>query len=179
MLEGYEHPIVAAGELAAAMTPKQLAGFLWYQRSDKAPLWFPSRACERFTRRLEKLWCDAKGAPNSHYLFAVLPEALAFIEASFADAAVPALVDEKTGLPVAPREPGTAFLAPLVITVAAETGWTEEHIMRLPLARLWQYLKIIRRRHESGPSVEHSVVARYRSLCLAETNAELRRLAGS
>lgn len=179
ILDGYEHPLVGSSARAALTTPAELIWFLWYQRADQRPLWFPRLASSRFASRCSRAWLDAAGRPTAAYTFNALPEALAYIEAAFADSATPRRINEVTGQPEPVRESSTSFLAPLVMTLAGATGWSEQHILNLPLARLWQYLKIHRDEQRVGPGAEHSTVARLRSQCLQETNAELRRLAAS
>lgn len=179
ILDGYEHPLVG-GEAAAKLTPPSaMAWFLWYQRADQRPLWFPAWRGARHEARCRRAWLDRAGNPTAAYTFGVLPEALAYIHAAFADSEVPSRIDEKTGQPLATRESGTAFLAPIVMALAGATGWTEAHILHLPLARLWQYLKIHRATQRTGPTAEHSTLARLRSQCLQETNTELARSSSS
>lgn len=38
--------------------------------------------------------------------------------------------------------------ASLVATLASEFGWTEREIMQMPIKRVWQYARIIQKRHD-------------------------------
>jgi hypothetical protein len=159
--DGYECPLTAGDWRDTA--PAQLHWFAWLLRADMEAGDF---ARWRFIRRMRRRHRDAA-------LFAAdLAATAEYVERHFADASAPKRLDPRTGQPVAARAPGTNWLAPLVVGLACETGWTEQQILSLPLGRLWQYLRILDQRKNPGAPTA-TALAKAQAACLAETERVL------
>lgn len=169
--DGYECPLVAGEAAALQATPDQLWWFAWLLRADTDTGPF---ARWRFIRRMRRRHLSgppSSGSPSSAF-FADLAAMAEFVERHFADSAAPKKIDPKTGQPLPQRESGTNWLAGLVMALACETGWTEEHILQLPLGRLWQYLRILDRKNGAA-TLAATAANRLRADCLAEVNETL------
>jgi len=68
------------------------------------------------------------------------------------------------------RPLGTCFLAPLVVSIALETGWSQIEILDTPLPRLFQYQKAIRARKDGKEFADFSPSDRLTDEFLCELN---------
>lgn len=115
------NPFVTGG---AAPSPEQIAQFLWVVSDEYAP----------DQKKMKKF---AAGLGSLKYMQAI-KDITGYLEAAFQDA---------------PSSGGggklyTASCAALVETIAHEFGWDDEQIMNKPVARLFQYIRLIRKRHD-------------------------------
>jgi hypothetical protein len=157
VLEGIESPLLA--EAVELVTSIDLELALWQLRPEAGGWWARRRHALRCTTRYL-----APGGEKR--LCADLFDLVSLMREATADAG-----GKRTGAPT--RKPlGTAWLAPLVVNLAAETGWSEAEILRLPLARAWQYLRCLRARHAGKDYTDFSPSDRLKSEALAAFNRE-------
>lgn len=79
--------------------------------------------------------------------------------------------DSRQGAGGEGRRPlGACFLAPLVVNLAEDTGWSEDAILSTPLPRLFQYLKAIRAKKEGKEFTDWAPSDRVTGQFLAELN---------
>jgi len=169
-------PIIVAGEPLRAMTPLDLltlngiescfvcpvdptpegiAMFFWvlHSENDGSDGWFARRKREKMVRRL---------APQNYD--ALIKAGRDYVDEIFQDAGTPSgEISEKRPL-------GTCFLAPLVMNLALETGWSQHEILSTPLPRLFQYQKAMRARTQGKEFVDFSPSDRLTSEFLNELN---------
>lgn len=129
ILTGIGNPIVSYG----LPSPPQLAEFLWFL----SPKFKLNASFRRyfFIRKCAKIDFVAAIAACRNY-----------IDATFQDS--PASSTQSSG-------PYASWCAHIVFNIASETGWSDENIMNMPLKRLFQYLKIIRR-HDNPRAPVHN-----------------------
>ncbi len=77
----------------------------------------------------------------------------------------------------APAEKSLGFSAPywssyasIVALLAGEFGWTERDIIRMPLKRIWQYVRIAKKQRNPDETFTNKHSERVRRLCLDRLN---------
>jgi hypothetical protein len=150
-LHGAESPLVCAGEVTA----EDLAFFLWFlhEKNDQTKQFSNRLRRSAFLRRLVVL----PFAPS-------VQEARAYVDEIFQDA--------PTGNSGEARPLGTCFLAPLVVCLAVETGWSQREILTTPLPRLFQYQKVLRSRLLGKDFVDFSPSDRVKDEFLVRLNSK-------
>ena len=154
LLNGAECPFVCGGQ----DSPEQVALFIWalHVDNDGSLGWFNRRRRYRMIRRL---------APqNYEELVRACNE---YVEEMFQDAPGGGGESPKERRPL-----GTCFLAPLVVNLAVETGWSQHEILGTPLPRLFQYQKAIRAREDGKKFIDSSPSDRLTSEFLDELNKQ-------
>lgn len=68
------------------------------------------------------------------------------------------------------RPLGTCFIAPMVLRIASETGWGEHEILATPLARLFQYSKVMTAKNAGKDFVDFAPSDRLMGEMLTELN---------
>jgi hypothetical protein len=129
--------------------------FFWvlHSENDGSDGWFARRKREKMVRRL---------APQNYD--ALIKAGRDYVDEIFQDAGTPSSeISEKRPL-------GTCFLAPLVMNLALETGWSQHEILSTPLPRLFQYQKAMRARTQGKEFVDFSPSDRLTSEFLNELN---------
>ena len=148
LLDGIESPFLLVNRETGApvselATADDLLNFLWIVSADNVDGTLGGGWRHYLLRgRVSAL------AQNPIKFSHALAEVEAYVTRTFADK--PA----RGGEPGKPM--GTHFLAPLVIGIACETGWTEDEILDKPLARLFQYLRVIDRRERGAKAKDYS-----------------------
>lgn len=153
LLNGAESPFVCP----RPVEPGDVALFYWVLHFDNDGThgWRNNRRKSRLLARLANLPVEP-----------LIVGAREYVEEIFLDAPTSSKErgDEKRPL-------GTCFLAPLVVGVALETGWSQDEILRTPLPRLFQYFKAIRARQEGKDFVDTSPSDALTGEFLSELNA--------
>jgi hypothetical protein len=177
VLDGIDSPFVQGrGDQAASI---DLATFLWVLSIENVPGPLNGLRQRVHRARMDRRWLAGRPArtragltdvtASDRYLRDVL-EAVAYVDRVFQDRPAGGSGDAEDASPGLP----TCFLAPLIIELAGLTGWSEEHVLHLPLPRLFQYLKAAARRRPDGSlSPDGSASRRHLSDWLQEVN-ELR-----
>lgn len=125
LLHGCENPFVCGGSL----TPAAIAQFVALLAEPAPRGWWARR---RFFRRLA-----AYSYPRA------CAEIKAYVARMFASSGLPqASVDPQVSAEAGPPL-SMCFLAPLVLRIAAETGWAEADILAMRLDKLFQYRRAI------------------------------------
>ncbi len=153
LLNGAECPFVCGG----ADSPEQVALFIWalHVENDGSLGWLNRRRRYKMIRRL---------APQNYE--ELVRACNGYVEEMFQDA-------PGGGESAKERRPlGTCFLAPLVVNLAVETGWSQHEILGTPLPRLFQYYKAIRAREQGKKFVDSSPSDRLTSEFLEELNKQ-------
>jgi hypothetical protein len=153
MLNGAESPLVCPGELRA----EDIALFVWVLHMDN-----DGRNTFRTRRRKAKLMRRLAGRDYAE----AVASCRDYIEEIFQDAPRGTTTEEK-------RPFGTCFLAPLVVNIALETGWSQHEILTTPLPRLFQYQKAIFARKLGKEFVDTSPSDRITDEFLCELNRTL------
>lgn len=125
LLNGIESPFVCPGEITAG----HVGAFFWvlHEQNSGHDSWRNNRRKAALLRRLAPLpFVDVVAAARD------------YVSETFLDA--------PRGTTEEKRPLGACFLAPLVVSIALETGWSQEEILGTPLSRLFQYMKAIRAR---------------------------------
>jgi len=137
MLNGVESPFVCPGEPEAG----DVALFFWalHSENDGRDSWRNKRAKKRLLRRLAPLPFEQLVAACREY-----------VDEVFQDAPIGTVGNEER------RPLGTCFLAPLVVSLATETGWSQDEILNTPLPRLFQYKKAMRARADGKDFTDHA-----------------------
>jgi len=151
MLNGAESPFVCPGEVDAG----DVALFFWVMHVDNhsPKSWGYSRRKAALMKRL---------APKPFLeLVAALRE---YVDEMFQDSPPGAGGSDER------RPLGTCFLAPLVVSLALETGWSQDEILSTPLPRLFQYMKAIRARKEGKEFTDFAPSDRLTDEFLCELN---------
>ena len=154
LLNGAESPFVCPTEIE----PGHVALFFWllHAENDHSDGWRNRRRKRALIRRLAPKAFDE-----------VVKGAREYVEEIFQDAP-----QGGGGAGHEERRPlGTCFIAPLVIGIALETGWTQHDILGTPLPRLFQYKKAIARREQGRDFVDTSPSDRFTGEFLSELNA--------
>ena len=156
LLNGAECPFVCGG----ADTPEQVALFIWALHVDNNGTlgWRNRRSRDKMIRRL---------APQNYE--ALVQACNGYVDEIFQDAPGGSGAGDS---PQERRPLGTCFLAPLVVNLAVETGWSQHEILGTPLPRLFQYQKAIRAREEGKKFIDSSPSDRLTSEFLAELNKQ-------
>lgn len=152
VLNGVESPFVCPFEPTAA----HVALFLWVLHVDNkgTDSWGERRAKRKMIRRVA-----SRGFVQS------VKECEAYVEEMFQDA-------PQSSANQGERRPlGTCFIAPLVIGIALETGWSQADIINTSLPRLFQYSKAIRARAEGKDFVDVAPSDRLTGQFLSELNS--------
>ena len=125
ILSGIGSPFLCGG----TPTPEQIIIFLWIQSRPLGVLTSSSREQRRFAARLGKLdYADTVGAIREW---------------------VATELQDSPSSVVGPRRAHFAsWAAAMVHQIAIEYHWSEAEILDMPLARLFQYGRIIRRRYD-------------------------------
>lgn len=154
LLNGAECPFVCGGQ----DSPEQVALFLWalHVDNDGSLGWFNRRRRYKMIRRL---------APQNYE--ELVRACNDYVEEMFQDAPGGGGESSKERRPL-----GTCFLAPLVVNLAVETGWSQAEILGTPLPRLFQYQKAIRAREEGKKFIDSSPSDRLTSEFLDELNKQ-------
>jgi hypothetical protein len=171
-------PILAAGEPLRLMTPRDLlvlngaespfvcptemdaghvAMFFWvlHEENDGTNTWRNRRRKTALLRRLAPKSFDEVVAAGRDYVDEIFQDSPAGRESS------------------GERKPlGTCFLAPLVVNIALETGWSQGEIVGTPLPRLFQYMKAIRARTAGKDFTDFSPSDRFTNEFLCELNKQ-------
>jgi hypothetical protein len=153
LLNGAECPFVCGG----ADSPEQVALFIWalHVENDGSLGWRNRRRRYKMIRRL---------APQNYD--ELVRACNGYVEEMFQDA-------PGGGESSNERRPlGTCFLAPLVVNLAVETGWSQHEILGTALPRLFQYQKAIRAREDGKKFIDSSPSDRLTSEFLAELNKQ-------
>lgn len=151
ILNGVESPFVCAGE----MSPAHVAMFFWAMHRDNEGRqnWAERRARNALLKRM---------APRQYE--ELVAAGIDYVQEIFMDA-------PKSSIDADTRRPlGTCFLAPLVMNIALETGWSQDEIINTPLPRLFQYTKALRARNLGKEFVDSSPSDRLTGDFLAELN---------
>lgn len=153
VLHGVGNAFVCGGEPDAG----HIGVFVWWLsvQNDGSESWANTRRKNRLMRRLRRYDFDE-----------AVFEIQAYVLGCFLDA--PGGGNQDGFRPI-----GTCFLAPLVTSVAVETGWSQKEILQTPLARLFQYLKAIRARKMGKEFVDSAPSDRITSEFLSELNQQL------
>jgi len=130
LLNGIDSPFVCPGEVQ----PEHVAAFFWVLHTD-------NHGHDSWRQRRRKRSLLGRLAPQPFEF--LVAEARDYIDEVFQDSPRGTVASGER------RPLGTCFLAPLVVNVALETGWSQHEILGTPLARLFQYMKAIRAR-EAG-----------------------------
>jgi len=120
LLHGIESPFICGG----MVSPAAVAAFLWIVSVDFKP--GDTAARDAFVKRIRKT--DAKAAIDG-------------IRKYLDDA----LMDAPTNEDGAHGAPVVSFTASVVHALAKLYHWSERDILNIPLARIWQYLRLARR----------------------------------
>lgn len=153
LLNGADSPFVCTGEPEAG----DVAMFFWvlHEDNDGTQSWLNRRRRAQMIKRL---------APRSFdELVAALRE---YVDEVFQDAPAGDVGKEEK------RPLGTCFLAPLVVSLALETGWSQNEILGTPLPRLFQYSKAIRARAQGKEFTDFSPSDRLTNEFLCELNRQ-------
>jgi hypothetical protein len=152
MLNGCESPFVCPGEPGAA----DVALFIWtlHAENDRTDTWRQRRARARMIRRIAPRNFDECVAACHEYVSEI------FLDAPQGS------VDRSERRPL-----GTCFIAPLVINIALETGWSQHEIIATSLPRLFQYSKAIRAREGGKEFTDFSPSDRFTNEFLCELNS--------
>lgn len=156
LLNGAECPFVCGG----ADSPEQVALFIWalHVENDGSLGWLNRRRRYKMIRRL---------APQNYD--ELVRACNGYVDEIFQDAPG----GSGTGDSPQERRPlGTCFLAPLVVNLAVETGWSQHEILGTPLPRLFQYQKAIRAREDGKKFIDSSPSDRLTSEFLDELNKQ-------
>lgn len=131
LLHGCDNPFVTGGPI----TPEHVAQFLALLVEPAPRGWWARRRFFRYLRALPyaKAVADIRGYRERMFAFADLPVAPGRVGQPSSDAAGAAPVP-------------MSFLAPLVIGLAAGTGWSEADILSLRLDKLFQYRRALHAR---------------------------------
>lgn len=161
VLNGVGSPFVGAS--ATPPTPGEIAVFFWWLSvdNDHSDTWRNRRAQRRLVRRIA-------GLPYADTVAAIRD----YCDEVFQDQPQGGESGEK-------RPFGACFLAPLVVSIALETGWSQHEILRTPLSRLFQYTKAIRARHLGKEFKDFSPSDRLTGDFLSELNEQLNARAGA
>ena len=154
LLNGAECPFVCGG----ADSPEQVALFIWalHVENDGSLGWLNRRRRYKMIRRL---------APQNYD--ELVRACNGYVEEMFQDAPGGGGESSKERRPL-----GTCFLAPLVVNLAVETGWSQHEILGTPLPRLFQYQKAIRAREDGKKFIDSSPSDRLTSEFLDELNKQ-------
>lgn len=154
LLNGAECPFVCGGQ----DSPEQVALFIWalHVQNDGTLGWFNRRRRYKMIRRLAPQNYDELVRACNEY-----------VEEMFQDAPGGGGESSKERRPL-----GTCFLAPLVVNLAVETGWSQHEILGTPLPRLFQYQKAIRAREDGKKFIDSSPSDRLTSEFLDELNKQ-------
>ena len=154
LLNGAECPFVCGG----SDTPEQVALFIWalHVDNDGTLGWRNRRRRDKMIRRL---------APQNYET--LVQACNGYVDEIFQDAPGGSGAGDS---PQERRPLGTCFLAPLVVNLAVETGWSQHEILGTPLPRLFQYYKAIRAREQGKKFIDSSPSDRLTSEFLAELN---------
>jgi hypothetical protein len=152
LLNGCESPFVCPAE----PTAPDVALFLWalHIENDRADTWRTRRARKQMLLRIAPRNFEACVAACNDYV------AEMFLDAPQGS------VDRSERRPL-----GTCFIAPLVINIALETGWSQSDIVGTSLPRLFQYSKAIRAREAGKDFTDFSPSDRFTDAFLCELNA--------
>lgn len=152
LLNGVESPFVCPFEPTAG----DIALFLWVLHKDNkgADSWGERRARGRMIRRVA-----SRGFMQS------VKECEGYVDEIFQDAPAGSVGQGER------RPLGTCFIAPLVISIALETGWAQADIIGTPLPRLFQYSKAIRARNDGKDFVDTAPSDRLTGQFLNELNS--------
>lgn len=153
LLNGAESPFVCSGNIE----PADVALFFWVLHEDNygALSWANERRRAKVLRRISK-----RG------FIALVSAARAYVDEVFQDAPQGATTTDER------RPLGTCFLAPLVVNIALETGWSQNEILNTPLPRLFQYAKAIRARSLGKEFTDFSPSDRLTNEFLCELNKQ-------
>jgi hypothetical protein len=156
LLNGAECPFVCGG----ADSPEQVALFIWalHVENDGSLGWRNRRRRYKMIRRL---------APQNYD--ELVRACNGYVEEMFQDAPGGSGAGDS---PQERRPLGTCFLAPLVVNLAVETGWSQHEILGTPLPRLFQYQKAIRAREDGRKFIDSSPSDRLTSEFLEELNKQ-------
>jgi hypothetical protein len=156
LLNGAECPFVCGG----ADSPEQVALFIWalHVENDGSLGWLNRRRRYKMIRRL---------APQNYD--ELVRACNAYVDEIFQDAPGGSGAGDS---PQERRPLGTCFLAPLVVNLAVETGWSQHEILGTPLPRMFQYYKAIRAREQGKKFIDSSPSDRLTSEFLAELNKQ-------
>jgi hypothetical protein len=136
-LNGAESPFVCPTEMDAG----HVAMFYWvmHEENDFSDSWRNNRRKRAMLKRIAPRSFDELVAAGREYVDEVFQDA------------------PQSGAAREERRPlGTCFLAPLVVNIALETGWTQGEIINTPLPRLFQYMKAIRAREQGKEFTDFS-----------------------
>lgn len=153
LLNGAESPFVCPG----IPEPGDVALFVWtlHTQNMRVDSWRNRRRRDTVIKRL---------APR---LFSEAVESCRdYVSEIFQDAPAGTANHEER------RPLGTCFLAPLVVGLALETGWSQDDILSTPLPRIFQYTKAIRARKEGKEFTDVAPSDRLTNEFLCELNAQ-------
>lgn len=172
MLDGADSPMVTNAAVHAK--PADVAFFLWFQRAESPPRFFATLARDRFIFRLKKRYAKA-GTYTADFL-ADLGACLTFIDAAFADNR-PTVKLAEDGKAVKRPPPTVCFLASILVHLASEIGPTDplngQPLAQIPLGRLWQYQRVLERKHGARPGAGLNDSDALKGECLQEAVAML------
>ena len=156
LLNGAECPFVCGG----ADSPEQVALFIWalHVENDGSLGWRNRRRRYKMIRRL---------APQNYD--ELVRACNGYVDEIFQDAPGGSGAGDS---PQERRPLGTCFLAPLVVNLAVETGWSQHEILGTALPRLFQYQKAIRAREDGKKFIDSSPSDRLTSEFLEELNKQ-------
>lgn len=152
ILNGINSPFVCPREEQAVDVPI----FLWvlHAANDGAKTWRNRRRRDAMIKRV---------AVRS--FASCIKEITDYVDGIFLDAPAGGGSDTER------RPLGACFLAPLIVSLAVETGWAQKEIMGTPLPRLFQYRKAIRARELGKEFKDFSPSDRLTGEFLSELNA--------
>ena len=152
LLNGVESPFVCPAEPEAC----DVALFFWsmHTENDGPRSWRRERRKRALMRRLVVQSFDE-----------LVAAAMDYVDEMFQDAPM------SSGANSSRRPLGTCFLAPLIVSIATETGWSQADIMGTPLPRLFQYKKAIRARELGHEFTDTSPSDRITNAFLCDLNA--------
>jgi hypothetical protein len=150
-LNGAESPFVCPVEMSAA----HVALFYWvmHENNDGTDGWRNRRRRDALIRRLAVQPFEYLAQCGKEYCDEIFQDSPPSGESH----------DEKRPL-------GTCFLAPLIVSLALETGWSQSEIVGTPLPRLFQYMKAIRARQLGKEFTDFSPSDRFTNEFLCELN---------
>lgn len=151
LLNGAESPFVCP----TGMTAAHVALFFWamHERNDGTDSWRNRRRRAALIKRLAVQPFEFLVEAGREYCNEIFQDSPPSGESA----------DEKRPL-------GTCFLAPLIVSVALETGWSQSEIVGTPLPRLFQYMKAIRARQLGKEFTDFSPSDRFTNEFLCELN---------
>ncbi len=146
LLYGCENALVSGGRIQ----PEHLAQFLAVLVEPAPRGWWARR---RFFRRVAALpWLEA------------VRECRAYVDRMFASSSLPPRPQSAAGAASAPEAAplDMCFLAPLILSLAKETGWSESALLGMRLDKLFQYRRalVLMEEGRGSPAVRHEHQAR-------------------